>query len=342
MVLTSLTNFAHSEQTNGRYVLTPFAWVFALMFSLSQWATVDSAPIVGVVAIAPDKAPDDLITVDPTDEIGPPDATTDIVDIVPVRPAPSPQPRPIRRGSFFADLRKPLDFNQWRVSTHKNDKQNDYYGGPWKIENIIQAPDRLILKVIAGKDGQRPSMAEMQTRQKYHYGRYEVIMRPSTESGVVSTFFTYTGPWAGDPKDEIDIEFVGKRPKTVEYNYWKNARKGAYSRESLDFDISSGLNLYAFEWHPDEIIWFVNGEEHYRSPRDASRIPSHAGNIFISAWTGVEGMYAWTGPARFEESAQAEYACVSFTPFDGDSYSCSDLWAQDPQFQRDDPNLSSD
>lgn len=342
MVLTSLTNFAHSEQTNGRYVLTPFAWVFALMFSLGQWAAVDSTPMVGVVAIAPDKAPDDLITVDPTDEIGPPDATTDIVDILPIRPAPSPQPRPIRRGSFFADLRKPLDFNQWRVSTHDNKNPGAFYGGPWLMENIIQEHDRLILRVNAGKDGNPPTMAEMQSREQYGHGRYEVIMRPSGESGVVSTFFSYVGPWTGDPHDEVDIEFIGKRSNGVEYNYFKNGRKGAYSREKLEFDISEQMNLYAFEWHPDEIIWFVNGEEHYRSPRDSSRIPSHPGNIYISAWTGIERMYDWTGPARFGDSAQAEYACVSFTPFDGDSYSCSDLWAQDPQFQRDDSNLSSD
>ena len=337
MALTSLINFARSEQTNGRYVLVPFAWVFALMFSLSQWASIDLDPADMTLVIAPETVSDTDAAEDSA-ELG---TSPDIEDFIPVRPEPTIRPRPIRRGSFFADLRRPLDFNQWRVSTHKNDGQKDYYGGPWKLENIVQEPDRLILKVFAGKDGERPSMAEMQTREKYHYGRYEVIMRPSAESGVVSTFFTYTGPWSGDPKDEIDIEFVGKRSRTVEYNYWKNARKGVYSRETLDFDFSAGLNLYAFEWHPDEIVWFVNGEEHYRSPRDASRIPSHAGNIFLSAWTGVEGMYDWTGPAEFEDSAQAEYACVSFTPFDGDSYSCSDLWAEDPQFQRDDAVLTS-
>ena len=341
MALTSLTNFARSEQTNGRYILAPFAWVFAFMFSLGQWASIDSRPASMTLVIAPEPSSDIAATENPTELNAWFDATRDRDQILPARPEPGVQPRPIRQGSFFADLRRPLDFNQWRVSTYANDGPRDYYGGPWKIENIAQEPDRLVLKVMAGKDGERPSMAEMKTREKYHYGRYEVIMRPSAESGVVSTFFTYTGPWTGDPKDEIDIEFVGKRPRTVEYNYWKNARKGAYSRETLDFDFSSGLNLYAFEWHPDEIIWFVNGEERYRSPRDASQIPSHAGSIFISAWTGVEGMYDWTGPATFKDSAQAEYACVSFTPFDGDSYSCSDLWAEDPQFQREDAVLAS-
>lgn len=330
MSLTSLTKFTRSEQTNGRYILVPFVWVFALMLSLGRLAGGPPDPTSATLAIVPETPVEETIVEVPQD----PDAS----DSRPVRPTPMRRPRPIRRDSFYVDMRQPLDLNEWRVSTYKNDQPGAYYGGPWTFENIIQEPDRLVLKVAAGKDGERPTMAEMQSRRKFGYGRYEVIMRPSGESGVVSTFFTYTGPWNGDPKDEVDIEFVGKRPEIVEYNYWKNGRKGAYSREPLGFDFSADMNLYAFEWHPDEIIWFVNGEEHYRSPRDSSRIPSHAGNIFLSAWTGK---YEWTGQPDFGESAQAEYACVSFTPFEGDSYTCSDLWAEDPQFQREDATLSS-
>lgn len=342
MALTSLINFAQSEQTNGRYTLAPFAWVFALLFSLGQWAGFDPNPADMTVVIGPDAPTDTADLEDPAEPIEPTDEPEDSVDIRPVQPAPPARPRFVRRDSFFSDLRQPLDFNQWRVSTHKNDHPRAFYGGPWTLDNILQQHDRLILRVEAGKDGKRPTMAEMQTRQRYGYGRYEVIMRPSAETGVVSTFFTYTGAPTDTPHDEVDIEFVGKRSKAVEYNYFKNGRKGANSREPLGFDISEKMNLYAFEWHPDEIIWFVNGEEHYRSPRDRSRTPSHKGNIFISAWTGVKGMHAWTGPAEFGESAQAEYACVSFTPFEGDSYSCADLWAEDPQFQDDDVVLISD
>ncbi len=342
MLLTSLINFARSEQTNGRYVLVPFAWVFAFLLSLSRVAGVSPEPMVSTIAIVPDTSDVPAIVEIPQDSTDRDLDETDSTDSRPVRPAPVPQPRPIRQGSFFADLRQPLDYNDWRVSTQKNDEPKAYYGGPWLIENIIQQHDRLILRVQAGKNGARPSMAEMKTREKYGYGRYEVIMRPSGERGVVSTFFTYTGPWSGDPQDEIDIEFVGNRPSGIEYNYWRAGRKGAYSREPLGFNFSERMNLYAFEWHPDEIIWYVNGVEHYRSPRDSARMPSHAGNIYLSAWTGVKAMHAWTGAPQFEESAQAEYACVSFTPFDGDSYSCSDMWAEDPQFQADDAVLSSD
>lgn len=333
MVLTSLINFARSKQTNGRYVLAPFAWVFALMFSLGRQDGIPPVPPIVAAVVAPETVADDTVVI--------PSEDPEIVS-PPARVIEPPAPRPIRRDSFFSDLRGPLNLNDWRMSQLENTHAGVFYGGPWVPENIIQKHDRLILKVRAGEDGKRPTMAEMQSRRRFGHGRYEVIMRPSGESGVVSTFFTYTGPFRGDPHDEVDIEFIGARPEGIEYNYFRRGRKGAYSREQLDFDISERMNLYAFEWHPDEIIWFVNGEEHYRSPRGQSRIPETAGNIYISAWTGISAMNAWTGPPRFGDEAQAEYACVSFKPFDSDSYSCADLWADDPQFQYDDLEKSSD
>ncbi len=343
MSFVDLNSLQRSERSYGRNGLAPFTWFLATMFMASHFAAQGASdlPVLETHAQV-----DDEIIAQSDDLIAPLAPEADMADtaVLEVEPPlegtkPDPveemavRPRPIQKGAAFVDLRRPLDLNFWRLSTHKNDEAHAFYGGPWLPENIVQTPDRLILKVMKGRDGAPPTMAEMQSRQKYGYGRYEVIMRPSTESGIVSTFFTYTGPWSGDPQDEIDIEFIGKRPKSVEYNYWKSGKTGAHSREPLAFDISDRMNLYAFEWHEDEIIWFVNGEEHYRSPRDRSKVPSHPGNIFISAWTGVPRMADWTGRPKFGESAQAEYACVSYTPFEDDSYSCADLFAEDPQFQ---------
>ncbi len=343
MPLTNLTKLPRATQTNGRYLLAPIAWVIAGMLAFARVAGTEPAvPERAVAPIVPEisiDVPDD----DPLDDSV--DETAIVPETItrPARPAITKmQPRPIRRGAFFADLRRPLNLNEWRVSTWDNDHQGAFYGGAWAAENIIQEHDRLILKVKAGENGERPTMAELQSRRKCGYGRYEVIMRPSDESGIVSTFFTHTGRHAGDPHDEVDIEFVGTRSKTVEFNYWKNGRKGADTRQPVDFNVSETMNLYAFEWHPDEVIWFVNGEELYRSPRNSAQVPNHPGNIFISAWTGTPSMAAWTGAPDFGESAQAEYACVSFTPFDGTSYTCADLWAEDPQFQTLDDRLSDD
>lgn len=59
------------------------------------------------------------------------------------------------------------------------------------------------------------------TQNRYHYGLYEVCMKPAKSDGIVSSFFTYTGPY-DEPKtqwDEIDIEFLGKDTTKAQFNY---------------------------------------------------------------------------------------------------------------------------
>lgn len=239
----------------------------------------------------------------------------------------------VSRDALFADLRGPLNLNEWSPSTNLNDFPGTHYGGPWLRENIVRLGGHLGLMIHAGRDGARPTMAELKTRKRYGYGRYEVIMKPSGEPGTVSAFFTYTGPWSGNPHDEVDIEFTGQRPRQIEFNYFKNGRTGAHDRINLGFDASERLNLYAFEWREDEIVWFVNGIERYRTPAGRKDIPTQPGQLFISAWTGTKKMEVWTGTPDFGESAQAEYACLSFAPLGDESYSCTDLWNEDPQFE---------
>lgn len=246
------------------------------------------------------------------------------------------RPKLVSEDALFADVRTSFDPAVWKRSTHDNNDSDTHYGGPWIPENIEQMADRLVLKIRAGSNTSKPTMAELKTHRKYGHGRYEVIMRPSGEQGTVSAFFTYTGPWQGDPHDEIDIEFVGRRPGHVEFNYFQGGIRGkGHKRIKLGFDASESMNLYAFEWHPDEIIWFINGEEVYRTPKGRRGIPTHPSKLFISAWTGTERiMREWIGEAQFGATAQSEYACLSFTPFGDTSYRCADMFAEDPQFKR--------
>jgi len=44
----------------------------------------------------------------------------------------------------------------------------------------------------------------------FGYGYYEVRMKAAKNVGIVSSFFTYTGPSDNNPWDEIDIEFFRK------------------------------------------------------------------------------------------------------------------------------------
>ena len=251
-----------------------------------------------------------------------------------------PQTRPVRTmavsdDALYLDLRMPLPDGAVYISEHDNDYPNSHYGGPWRAENIDYTNAHLSLNIVAGADGKKPSMAELRSMPMYHYGRYETIMRPALGSGTISAFFTYTGPFLGDPHDEIDIEFSGLRPDQVEFNYFKSGKTGAHTRHKLDFDASKEMRLYAFEWHPDKIIWFIDNEEVYRTPEGDTQIPTTPGQLFISAWAGSPTVKAWVGKLDFGDRTSADYACMSFTPFGDSSRRCADMYIEDAQFIRD-------
>ena len=89
------------------------------------------------------------------------------------------------------------------------------------------------------------------------------------------------------------------------------------------------MNLYAFDWLPDQIIWYVNGEEAYRTSIDGSDIPEHSGKMIINAWAAADHVRRWTGPLQFGAEAEAQYTCLSFTPIGETARSCADLWSEE-------------
>ena len=102
-----------------------------------------------------------------------------------------------------------------------------------------------------GTPGINYSGAEFRTfnQNRYHYGLYEVCMKPAKSDGIVSSFFTYTGPY-DEPKtqwDEIDIEFLGKDTAKVQFNYYVDSKGGHEYLYDLGFDASEDFHVYAFD-----------------------------------------------------------------------------------------------
>lgn len=67
-------------------------------------------------------------------------------------------------------------------------------------------------------------------------------MQPISNPGVVSSFFTYTGPSDNNPWDEIDIEFLGKDTTKVQFNYYTNGVGGHEFLYDLGFDASESYH----------------------------------------------------------------------------------------------------
>lgn len=233
-------------------------------------------------------------------------------------------PKKPRTGGFLTRLSTPLDDAVFHASNHGN--KDSFYGGDWLPENIAARGGAFLEVKRQPKNGMPYTAAEMQSGGAYQYGRYEAIMQPARGSGLVTAFFTYTGPWFGDPHDEIDIEFLGSDTTKIHFNYFRNGKSIKPASFDLPFDAAAAPHLYAFEWRPDGITWFVDGVPYYTTEAGDQGIPVAAGKVMFSAWTGKQSMEAWHGKPLFRDGAGAQFNCVSFTPMGNDTPSCADSY----------------
>ena len=152
---------------------------------------------------------------------------------------------------------------------------------------------------------------EARSQNYYHYGDYEVSMKPSANPGTASTFFICTGPYdtkdgVPNPHDEIDIEFLGQDTTHVQFNFFVDGKGGNEYMYDLGFDASKEFHTYGFRWTKTSITWFVDGEPVYKVTTDTSvkeagnvriveKLPSTAGRILSNYWCGNERAWAWMG-----------------------------------------------
>ncbi len=158
------------------------------------------------------------------------------------------------------------------------------------------------------------SGAEFRSREFFGYGMYEVVMKPIKNDGVVSSFFTYTGPSDNNPWDEIDIEFLGKDTTAVQFNYFTNGMGGHEYVYELGFDASEEFHTYGFDWQQDSITWYVDGEAVYTADKD---IPSTPGKIMMNVWPG-KGVDGWLNAFDGTVPLTAEYKSADFRPADSE------------------------
>lgn len=192
----------------------------------------------------------------------------------------------------------------------------DVFDATWRKDNIVFEDGVMKMSIDidneAGEDDPNYSGAEYRTSDFYHYGLYEVSMKPIENDGVVSSFFTYTGPSDDNPWDEIDIEFLGKDPTSIQFNYYTNGIGEHEYVYELGFDASEEFHTYAFEWLPDSIIWYVDGEEVYKATED---VPVTKSKLMMNVWPGI-GVDEWLAPYDGTVPLTAEYEWFKITEYE--------------------------
>ena len=218
-------------------------------------------------------------------------------------------------GAFMSRLDDLDDVSSWFLSDFAVQRQS--FRTAWKRRSISFAPDGGVdlALVPAPAEAQKDFFgAEVQRRQRTHFGRYEVVMTAARGEGVISSFFTYTGPHFGDAHDEIDFEFLGRDTTKVWLNRFVDGQKLPGRWLDLGFDAAEGPHLYRFDWFPDRLVWYVDGRELMRVTADEMAIPQIPQRIYFNIWAGGPGQVGWSGNAPDDMRAQARYNCVSYRP----------------------------
>ncbi len=225
-------------------------------------------------------------------------------------------------SSFRTDFDDGHDEKTWRIADfHYPSKM---HLAAWVAQNTHFENGYLSLELNRNRVDYKPySGAEYQRRGFYHYGRYEVIMQAAAGSGAVSSFFTHTNEVFGDPHDEIDIEFLGNDTTRMHINYFTDGSSAGSVYVPLDFDAAEETHLYAFEWTPEEIRWFVDDDMVFSATGDLQKIPSSPSRVIMDLWSGSPDQYAWHGKPSFENGTRAHYICASFLKSGDSGPQCS-------------------
>jgi len=159
------------------------------------------------------------------------------------------------------------------------------------------------------------SGGEYRTNDAFGYGMYDVSLKAIKNPGVVTSFFTYTGPSDGTVWDEIDIEILGKDTTKVQFNYYTNGQGNHEYLHNLGFDSAYGFHQYGFLWQQGKITWYVDGKAVYTA---TNNIPSTPGKIMLNVWPGT-GVDSWLDRYNGVTPLVASYDWINWKKVDGGS-----------------------
>ena len=201
-------------------------------------------------------------------------------------------PQPTLPATMYADFNSGKAGDFFASTGWTNGEPFDCW---WYEENAQIKGDHLELTISdnyqnKSSENWKPQYGggEFRTEKYYSYGYYETCMKAIKNNGVVSSFFTYTGPsdkinGVENPWDEIDVEILGKDTTKVQFNYYRKGKGDHEFMYDLGFDASQGYHTYGFDWQPDHITWYVDGKKAYEVTGD---MPTTASKIMMNAWPG--------------------------------------------------------
>lgn len=129
------------------------------------------------------------------------------------------------------------------------------------------------------------------SRSYYLHGRFAAEVKPASVPGLITGVFLHRN----SPRQEIDIEFLGKDPTKMLVNVYYNpgaegtkleyGYRGTPALVDLGFDASEEFHRYEIEWSATAIRWRVDGQMvHERVNWNPTPIPHLPLQFNVNLW----------------------------------------------------------
>jgi endo-1,3-1,4-beta-glycanase ExoK len=210
---------------------------------------------------------------------------------------------------LWEDTFDTFDVNRWEKRDHTFAEN----ASAFSPDNALVEGGFLKLKITTQpRDGKPYSAAEIRTKEDFLYGRFEARLKPARGSGIVSSLFTYLyGPW-----NEIDIEYLGNQQTGVQYNLITDGPGGLEYQphfDSLDFIPWEDFHVYAFEWTPTLVKFFVDGVQTYADPVNVAERLTNPVRLHVNCWPTNNEATQFAGtldPSAIPTEAQYDWVRV--------------------------------
>ena len=181
---------------------------------------------------------------------------------------------------------KKLNKSKWNVLTRETSKHGElqYY---IPDEVYLQKGNLRIRSSKKDYGNQHYTSGRLDTKDKFSvtYGRFEIRGRLPVGQGMWPAYWLYpqnrdwmmeyvmqeavaNGKESSIPEfrpwyTEIDImEYLGHEPKvfyaTLHYCSFKGEKKSSSGKYTSDFSFADGFHVFAIEWEPDAIRWYID------------------------------------------------------------------------------------
>ena len=122
---------------------------------------------------------------------------------------------------------------------------------------------------------------EVLTNSLLGYGSYSARVKLPNAPGSITGFFLYRSP---DYESEIDIEIYNDSTRRIMFTTYAGGRQTHTTTLPLPFDPTAGFHDYRFDYAPDAVTFYVDGQP-MKTWNDG--IPQTSMHLMLNSWFPV-------------------------------------------------------